>query len=278
MREFVFEGEKGEKLGRYLGRVFPELGRGYLRELLKNKDIKINGARVSQDTPLFCGDKIAVYAQETRLQTIKTEIATETADIVVYRKPRGITTEEFAARVAASNKGVIVCHRLDTNTEGLLVFARNADVFELIKDAFKNNYIHKYYLARVVGNLKQEGMLNAFLVKDEVKGVVKILENKSEAAVPISTGVKPLQYDKLSNTTLVEIELITGKTHQIRAHLAYIRYPIVGDSKYGNYIFNRSAYKDKQMLSAFKISFSFPVGSPLFYLNKKEITLQPDFD
>lgn len=278
MREYVFEGEQGEKLSRYLGRVLPELGRGYFRELLKNKDIKINGARVSQDTPLFCGDIVAVYAQETRLQKIKTETALETPHIIVYRKPRGITTEEFSTRIAAFQEGIKVCHRLDTNTEGLLVFARTPDAYDSIKEAFKNNYIHKYYLARVMGNIKDAGMLKAYLVKDEKKGIVKILDHKTENAVPISTVLNPLEYDTVSNTSLVEVELITGKTHQIRAHLAHIGYPIVGDPKYGDFIFNRTAGKEKQMLTAYKLTFSFPNGSILCYLNKKEITIQPDFD
>ncbi len=278
MREFVFQGPPGEKLSRFLGRVFPELGRGYFKELLRERDIKINGARVSEDTPLSSGDRIAVYAQETRLAVFWAECVLETKDIAVYVKPRGITTEEFAARVNALKPEAQVCHRLDTNTEGLLLFALSQKSFAELKEGFRKGWIKKKYLARVVGIVPSEAYHEAYLSKNGEKGLVTISERPLEGAVRIATGIKPLGGIRNDGTSLVEVDLITGKTHQIRAHLAYLGYPIAGDPKYGDYSYNRRAGLEKQKLSAYRMSFDFPKNSYLHCLNTLSASMQADFD
>ncbi|HOL60984.1 MAG TPA: RluA family pseudouridine synthase [Clostridia bacterium] len=277
MREFTYNGE-GEKLVKYLGKVFPELGRGYLMELLRKKDIKINGKRVSKDTPLLFGDKIEVYADQKRLRMVNIELALQTPDIAVFVKPRGIATEEFARKVSEKYFGAEVCHRLDTNTAGLLIFALSPPAHAAIKSAFKQNYIRKKYLARVVGRFEKEGVLTAYLTKDEALGLVRVSDENTEGASRIFTGVRPVSFDKESGTTLIEVELITGKTHQIRAHLANLGYPIVGDPKYGDFSYNRRAGVEKQLLFAYSLSFAFPQKSPLYYLNSEPITVTPDFN
>jgi len=278
MRKFVYEGAPGEKLSKHLGRVFPELGRGYLKELLRDRDIKINGARVSEDTPLSFGDKIAVYAIESRLSVFRAVCAMDTPDVAAFVKPRGISTEEFAARVAQAKPAARVCHRLDTNTEGLLLFAVSGIGYPELKEGFKNGWIKKKYLARVVGVISAEATYQAYLLKDDDKGVVKISDRITEGAVRIITGVKPMGGGRDDGTMLAEIDLVTGKTHQIRAHLAYLGTPIAGDPKYGDYAYNRRAKAEKQMLSAYHISFCFPEASPLRYLNAFSASMKPDFE
>lgn len=277
MREFVFAEEASLSLNRYLGRVLPELSKQQLRELLKKRDIKINGARVSKDTLLFCGDKVCVFVPEKKLGKISLDLIYKSKDIAVFCKPRGITNEEFAQRVASQYPAATVCHRLDTNTQGLLIFALNTKAEDLIKEAFKRDYIRKIYIARVVGRFACDGVQKGYLLKDGQKGIVKIYGSPVPDAVSIATGFNTVSYDAQSNTSLVSVELLTGKTHQIRAHLSYLGYPIVGDPKYGDFTYNRKAGKQKQQLSAYRLQFLFSLDSCLAYLNKQVIAIDADF-
>ncbi|KIR01186.1 Ribosomal large subunit pseudouridine synthase C [Lachnospiraceae bacterium TWA4] len=140
-----------------------------------------------------------------------------------------------------------VCNRLDYNTSGLVTVGITYKGARLLNEAFKDRSLHKKYLALVCGNLKNDLHNRRYLLKDEKTNQVTIFDKKRANSVPIETKYHPLAWNE--RYTLVEVELLTGKSHQIRADLAYSGYPIVGDKKYGK------SKKAKQLLHAFSLEF-----------------------
>ncbi|MEG2454386.1 MAG: RNA pseudouridine synthase, partial [Clostridia bacterium] len=173
--------------------------------------------------------------------------------------------------LAETDKSLILCHRLDTNTDGLLMFAKNDKAFNEIQNGFKNKSIAKHYRARVYGKILNDCRLTDYLVK-EVKGNrVMIFAEKVKGGVEVVTDCKVTGYD--GETTLVDLVIFSGKMHQIRAQLAYHKHFILGDSKYGRDDINRKLGFKKQQLTANKLTFSFPDSSYLRYLNDKNIEI-----
>lgn len=170
---------------------------------------------------------------------------------------------------------IFPCHRLDRNTTGLTVFAKNEKSQNILFDKFKNHEIEKHYICRVYGIPKEKHkILNAFLFKDTKKSMVYINDTAKKGYQNIITEYSVISSNKLENTSILEIILHTGRTHQIRAHLAHIGYPIVGDGKYGINEVNKKFKCKTQNLCSYLIKFNFRTGSDsLDYLNGKEIKL-----
>ena len=168
---------------------------------------------------------------------------------------------------------VYPCHRLDRNTGGIVLFAKNNEALKILEEKIKTKEIRKFYKCRVLGHLKQKtATLNDFLFKDRKKSIVYISDTKKEGYMPITTKYTVLSEDE--ETSFLEVELITGRTHQIRAHLAFIGHPIIGDGKYGNYEANKKFNKKYQELFAYKLAFNFSSDAGLLnYLNNLEITI-----
>jgi Pseudouridylate synthases, 23S RNA-specific len=137
--------------------------------------------------------------------------------------------------------------------------------------AFSGHFVEKHYLARVYGTLQKDATLHGWLSKDSNAGVVKVFDEKVKGAAEIITTYKVLGVD--GNTTLLDVMIFGGKTHQIRAHLAHTGHFILGDGKYGRDEINRNYGFKKQQLTANKLVFNFPKNSPLFYLNSTKIEL-----
>ena len=250
-----------------------KLGIGYfsIQKILKNKDIKVNGKRVSTDLVLKAGDKVSVYYKETEKKLY--DIVFENQDILVINKPQGILSETVFESI---KEKAFFIHRLDRNTSGLMIFAKNETSNEELLIFFKNRTFEKYYLATLFGNLKKDNeIMTAYLKKDGTKGLVKIYDNKVENSSKIITEYKVLERKTIDieseslQTTLVEILLHTGKTHQIRAHFAHIGHFVIGDGKYGRGDINKKFKKTKQELKAYKLKLNFEKESPLYYLNGK---------
>lgn len=167
------------------------------------------------------------------------------------------------------------CHRLDRNTTGLVLFAKDEVSLEILLDKFKHHEIEKHYLAKVYGiPTKKQDILTAYLFKDAKKSLVYISDVPKKGYEKIITSYKVVEEKQKENTSILDVNLHTGKTHQIRAHLAHIGYPILGDGKYGNNEINKKFGYKTQQLCSYSITFRFKADSGILnYLNNREIKL-----
>ncbi len=275
MRVYKFD-RKPLRLSKYLSEAFPELRYGYFRTLLKLREIRVNGKKIGDDVVLNKGDVVEIFCDEDKLLKFNFESVYEDENVLVAVKPRGVSSEEFASRIQTTlNKPTELAHRLDTNTKGLLIMTHNQKSADAMREGFRRGFIVKKYSALVGGRLLEHRDLRAYLVKDAEKGVVTVLDVKVNGAVAIRTEVEPVEVKE--NCTIVEVVLHSGKTHQIRAHLAKEGFPIVGDTKYGDFELNRVMRAKRQYLTAVKLAFKFPKENTLFYLNDKKFEIERDF-
>ena len=235
--------------------------------LLKEKEIKVNGKKVGADTPLFVGDIVQYFMTEKQANKPAFSLVYEDENIFIVDKESGVNSEAVFAELSRKEGGMVAfIHRLDRNTSGLLAFARNEKSEKELLSAFQNRKVDKRYHAVCFGAPKKEkDILTAYLKKDENRALVQIFDKQKVGAERIVTEYTVIE--KRVETTKLEIALHTGKTHQIRAHLAHIGCPIVGDMKYGNTEKNRALQTTRQQLVAKYLRFSF--DGALSYLNEK---------
>ncbi len=253
----------------------PFLSRFDVKKILDNKDVKINNTRVKENQNLKIGDKITVFYQEKDSQEWYT-IVYRDENILIVNKRAGIEVESETERdlVSILNKSfpsVKAVHRLDRNTEGLVIFALNKLSEKTLLEAFKTRKsIEKKYALLVHGRVAIEKVKRTVYLK-KVSNISKvwISEVKTSGYEPIITEFDIIEYR--GDNTLLEAKLITGKTHQIRAHIAYYGYPIVGDGKYGK------DSNEKLHLTANSLSFVFKKDSNLYYLNSKSFEIIPSW-
>lgn len=253
-------------------------------KLLKKKDIKLNGKRISKDVIIYENDEILLYLPkelEEKENQIKLDIVYEDENILVINKPTNLEvtgesslTNIIHEKYKESNHKPMPCHRLDRNTTGLVLFAKNEESLEILLRKFKQHEIEKHYLAWVYGIPKYENKrLEAYLFKDNKKAQVYINDTPKKGYQKIITTYKVLEKRK-DNTSILDVEIETGRTHQIRAHLAHIGNPIIGDGKYGKNSINKEFHKKNQMLCSYILKFDFlGENGKLEYLKGKEIKL-----
>jgi 23S rRNA pseudouridine955/2504/2580 synthase len=242
---------------------------------LKNKDVKLNGKRIKDDIRISTDDIIDIYYNDEVLYSSYCNIIFEDDNVLIVNKKPNIEviSNDFCLlRLLSQNRQELHCvHRLDRNTEGIVVFAKNRISETCLLKAFKDRTLEKYYIAYVQGIMpKKEDTLTAFIKTDTENAISAVFDKQVEGSEKIITKYKVLK--NINGNSLLEVELVTGKTHQIRAHLSHIGHGVIGDGKYGE----KEGFK-KQALCAYKLIFHFAENSALGYLNNVVYQVKPTF-
>ena len=267
------------RLDKYLMEQFPALGLGRLNKALRENKIKLNGKKQPLATRVQNGDVIRVYLLDDQLGLTSqegpeflqarapAEFIYENDDLIVANKPAGIPVDgdesdtllnRVLRRLYEEKRWDTaheprLCHRLDTGTSGLVIIAKTPEAEELFLSAIKNREVQKTYLCVTFGRpMPPDATLGGYLLKDADRGIVKIVEDKQPGAKEVETRYETIAVS--GRLALLKVQLITGRTHQIRAHMASIGCPILGDSKYGNNSANRELKLKYQALCAWELT------------------------
>ena len=245
-RHTVSQGVSPTPLNRYLTRAFPSLPGWLIRETLKKKDVRINGVKSGADALVQEGDELTLYVDDKYFAAPLTVIY-EDDGLLVVEKPAGIPVDSdrsgiggdtMLSRIQAHHPNAQLCHRLDTGTGGVLICAKTESALAEMTDAFKHHNLTKKYRCLVAGRPEQsEAKLKDYLIKDAGASRVRIVHSPVSGALPVETHYKLL--GSKNGASLLEVTLITGRTHQIRAHLSSVSLPLLGDDKYGDRAANR---------------------------------------
>lgn len=299
----VNSNEAGQRLDKLLGKYLNLAGKGFLYKMMRKKNITLNGKKCDGSEKLAMGDEIKLFLSdetikkfsEVKVQKVhrqKLDIVYEDDHIVMINKPSGMLSQKAKETDESLVEYLIdyllesgqltkedlrsfrpsVCNRLDRNTSGLVAAGKSLAGLQMLSSVLKDRTIHKYYVCGVKGILKEKQRISGYLKKDEKTNQVTILNHEEADALPIRTEYEPIGF--ADGYTLLKVTLITGRTHQIRAHLASIGHPLLGDYKYGDAKVNeyvKSHYNIRsQMLHSWQMVFPELEGE-FSYLSGKTI-------
>ena len=271
MEKLIFKATKKDKILNIL--TAQGFSYAYASKLLRNKDVRVEDIKIKENIVVENGDEITVFYEKNAMSFQTIEKVFEDDNILVVNKPAGIEVEGENGLCKMLN--ALAVHRLDRNTTGLIILAKNKSSQDELTNAIKNHSITKKYLAEVVGSTNFKNyLMKAYLEKDEKLSTVKIFNNPTKKSVEIKTIFNTIKSNPSSS--IVECSLITGKTHQIRASLAYLNHAIIGDGKYGKNIDNKKFKEKSQKLHCFYLKFD-GLKNSLTYLNGKELTVYPSW-
>jgi 23S rRNA pseudouridine955/2504/2580 synthase len=284
MKEIIIsKKDENQRIDKYILKVLDKATKSFLYKMFRKKNIKLNDSKINGNEILKSGDKICIYfsddtfnkfstgVSKVKKQKISFRIVYEDSNVIICNKPIGLLSQPdgkgsslvdeleyyLYSNGEASNElsgfRVGICNRLDRNTSGIVIAGKNIISLQEINKAIASRNVDKIYHCIVKGVIDREGSIKGYLVKDSVSNKVSLV-SRGEGK-EIHTVYRPL--DSNGEYTLLEVKLITGKSHQIRAHLASIGHPIIGDGKYGNYRVNQffkiNFGLKHQLLHAYKI-------------------------
>lgn len=295
----ITKNEENQRLDKFLLKYMNKASKAFIYKLLRKKRIKFNGKKAEGSELLQEGDSLLLYLSEETMTSFMEEkviaeakrhfaVIYEDDDVLAVAKPAGLLTHpeksedndtlidqvlfylyqkgQYAPSLQSSFTPAL-CNRLDRNTSGIILAGKTLKGVQGLNEAIRNRQVDKYYLTLVKGEVKESGEISAFLSKDEGKNQVRISDEAGTDGKQSITRYRPLAYSK--GYTLLEIYLVTGKTHQIRAHMQAMGHPVVGDRKYGdpkvNQEFRQQYGLANQFLHGARLVFSDTSGS-LAYL------------
>ena len=304
MQKFVISPqESGQTLEKYVRKVLKDAPLSFVYKLFRKKDVKVNGHWEKEKYVISEGEEISIYItdeqleefkkkiKETKIENISNWIVYEDNNILIINKPRGVMVQKGESEDSALDEMVISylvnkneydpnkdlgytpapSHRLDRNTAGLVVFGKNIETLRYLSKIMQDkSLIEKKYQTLVVGTTPNKGEINYPLEKNSKTGRVYVSDNGK----PAITQYKLIK--TIGNYSLLEVKLLTGRTHQIRVHLASINHPVVGDSKYGDYKINKDVETKYGFKNQFLVSYELKFNrleKPLDYLSGKSFKI-----
>ena len=301
MKSFtISKNDSGQRVDKFILKTFPKLPKSLMFKEIRKKNIKVNRKKTDASAILNEGDRIELYLNDEVLEekikhydfmgaSKQLDIIYEDDNIILIDKKVGLLchpdgneyVDTLISRVKrylyekgewnpedSSTFSPSLANRIDRNTGGIVIAAKNAEALLILNDKIKNREIEKYYLTVVHGKMERESdTLTAYLTKDTKKNKVTVSDKETDKSKKIVTKYTVLDYQ--NRNSLLEIDLKTGRTHQIRAHMAYIGHPLLNDGKYG-----KAQGRYRQALYSYRLVFNMKDAGVLSYLDGKEFKIK----